>query len=137
MTDLCESFMLTQCKIIGCCFRESGYEQLDSDLFAEQFLTSDYGISILTDIRLSEYADAKFMLEGLIRELKPKKGLVYDTDVLWLSGYVYKYWVSTRDADPRDVYKLAPIRLFANRYEFYHTQGFEYIIDDIISRPYK
>ena len=69
--------------------------------------------------------------------MKFKKGYSYDADVLWLAGYAYKYWISTREADPRYIYSLAPISLIASRYEFYHTQDVDYVINDIIDRPFK
>jgi hypothetical protein len=74
------------------------------------------------------------MLEGFTREMKFKKGGHYDADTLWMAGYLYKYWTSTRHADTREIYKIAPIRKLAIRYNFYHTQGFEYIIEDLIDR---
>lgn len=41
-----------------------------------------------------------------------------------------------RGSSAREIYALAPISIIAERYEFYHTQGWDYVIDDIISRPY-
>ena len=129
------NYVRMQCTIVANCFIKSAVEGYDSDDFAEQVMTSDYGVMVLTDHRMIEYSDSNFMFEGFTRELSLKKGKHYDTDILELAGYIYKYWVSTRQADPREVYKLAPIQLFANRYGFYHTQDFDYIINDIIDRP--
>jgi hypothetical protein len=82
-----------------------------------------------------EYSDSNFMLSGFMKEMQFKKGKCYDYDVLYLTGYLYKYWVSTRRADPVKVYRLAPIKKIGIRYEFYHTQDIDYIIDDLIARP--
>lgn len=128
------SFIHIQCKMIAQCFVNSGISGVDSDVFCEQFLTSDYGYSILTDQRMTEYADANFMYEGLERELPLKKGLCYEADILYFAGYLYKYWISTKETDPRAIWKIAPISLIAERYGFYHTQGYDYVIADLIDR---
>lgn len=130
-------YIIAQAKVVGKCFVLSAEQGYDSDDFAKQFLTSEYGIDVLTDKMMIEYSAHTFMLAGFKRALELKKGNFYDRDVLYLAGFLYKYWWSTRETDPRIIYRLAPARLIANRYEFYHTQGFEYIINDIIAHPYQ
>lgn len=98
-------------------------------------MTTAYGVMVMTDKRMIEYSDDNYMYESFMRELQFEKGPHYPLEVLELAGYLYKYWVSTRNADPREVYKIAPIKLIAVRYGFYHTQDIDYIIDDIIARP--
>lgn len=129
-------FVMMQADVVGKCFVLSAEQGYDSDDFAKQFLTSEYGIDILTDRVLNEYSAHTFMLAGFKRALDLKKGGCYDRDVLYLVGFLYKYWWSTRETDPRVIYRLAPIQLIANRYEFYHTQGFEYVINDIVARSH-
>ena len=134
MSDFPISYIKAQAEMVGRCFQRSALLGIDSDDFAEKFMTTEYGIMVITDKRMIEYSDEGFMLEGFTREFKFKKGFCYDEDVLWLTGYLYKYWVSTRNADPRYIYKIAPIKLIGERYEFYHTQDFDYVINDLIER---
>ncbi len=135
--EVIEYLLSYQCVTMAKCFELASINGWDSDIFAKQVMTTDYGISVIRGDKLSEYSCEEFMLEGFERELSLKKGLVYDTDVMWMTGYVYRYWVGTRGTDPREIYKIAPIKLLGDRYGAYHTQGFDYIIDDIIDRPYR
>lgn len=91
---------------------------------------------VVGDRRTIEFSDCTFLYEGFMLNLKFKQGKHYSEEVLELAGYLYKYWISTRKADPREIYKIASIKLIANRYGFYHTQDIDYIINDIIERPY-
>lgn len=135
-TELPWLFVQTQCEFIASCFKHSARDGFDSDDFAEKLMTTDYGVMVLTDRRMIEYSDDNFMYEGFTRNLTFKKGAHYSLEVLELAGYLYKYWISTRKEDPREIYKIAPIKLIANRYGFYHTQDLDYVINDIIERPW-
>ena len=134
---LIDSDLNYEAKVIGNVFVKGALKGFDSDDFCYKFLTSDYGSSILQEKRLNEYACDNFMLEGLINNLDFKKGYSYDEDILYYAGYLYKYWISSRNVTSKEVYKLAPIKLIADRFGFYHTQGWDYVINDIIERPYK
>lgn len=128
------NYVKKQCQMIAKCFVKSGIDGLDSDDFAEKILTTEYGVMVLTDRRMIEYSDSNFMYEGFRKNLTFKKGKCYAQEILEFAGYLYKYWISTRNAQPQDIYKKAPLKLLAARYGFYHTQDIDYIINDIISR---
>lgn len=127
-------YIEVQCRVIAGCFVLSAVRGYDSEKFATTMLTNPYCVRIMTDDLMREYACDSFMLEGIEREVGLEKGLVYDADVMWLTGYLYKYAISIRGIEPKDLVKIAPISKIAARYEFYHTQGFEYIINDMIDR---
>ena len=131
------SYVKMQCKFVAYCFMQSRVDGFDSDDFAKTVMTSEYGVRVLTDNKMIEYSDCTFLYSGFKNNLTFKLGKSYDYEVLELAGYIYKYWISTRDWHPVDIYKIAPISLFASRYGFYHTQDFDYIINDIIDRPYQ
>ena len=128
------AFIHRQCKTVGYCFMKSGAMGIDSDDFGRKMMNSDYGIMVLTDKRMIEYSDKMFMYEGIEKNLQFKRGKSYEPDILYYAGYLYKYWISTRGENPKKIWKIAPLKLIATRYEFYHTQGFDYVINDLISR---
>lgn len=130
-------YILFQCGEIGKLFIWSAKEGVDSDDFCYKFMNSKRGEMILNDDLVCEYCGESFMFSGLAREIEFKKGTFYNGDVLYFTGFLYKYWASTRGSSAKEIYALAPISLIAERYEFYHTQGWDYVIDDIISRPNK
>lgn len=130
-----DSYLHFQCDMVGECFTLSAKKGWDSLDFVEKFLTTERGIEILKDLRPIEYSDSLFMFEGFMQTVDFKPGPMYDDDVLWFAGYLYRYWVATRKIDPRKIQKISPIKLIADRYYFYHTQDFDYVINDIIERP--
>ena len=105
------SYINMQCKIVAGCFRLSGADGIDSEDFAKQMMTSDYGVMVLTDKRMVEYSCDTFMYEGVQRNLKLKHGKTYESYVLEFAGYLYKYWISTRNEKPQKIYKMAPLSL--------------------------
>ena len=128
------AYIKKQCRIIANCFIKSGADDIDSDDFAEKIMTSEYGVMILTDKRMIEYSDSNFMYEGICKNLRFSRGKSYSQEVLEFVGYLYKYWVSTRNEQPQRIYDIAPIKLLATRYGFYHTQDIDYVINDIVNR---
>lgn len=129
-------YMRFQCDMIAKLFIYSAKMGIDSDDFCYKLLNSTYGVDLLTDNKLAEYCGESFMFEGLENELNFKRGSYYSIDILYYVGYLYKYWISTRNIKPQDVYKIAPISMLAKRYEFYHTQDWDYVINDIVKRPF-
>lgn len=128
------SYINMQCKIVAGCFRLSGADGIDSEDFAKQMMTSDYGVMVLTDKRMVEYSCDTFMYEGVQRNLKLKHGKTYESYVLEFAGYLYKYWISTRNEKPQKIYKMAPLSLVASRIVLYTLEDVDYAIDDIIAR---
>ena len=128
------NYIRMQAKYVAYCFCMSAVDGFDSDDFAEKLMTSDYGVRVLTDQKMIEFSDCTFLYDGLKRNLVFQKGFSYDEDVLQLTGYLYKYWISTRQMHPIEIYCIAPIRVIADRYGFYHTQDIDYVINDLIER---
>lgn len=99
-------------------------------------MTSEWGHMVLMDIKPNEYADWMFLYNGFKYNIEFKKGKTLNSNLMWFSGYLYKYWINEKDYDSREVYKLCPMECIIDRYEFYHTQGWSYIIGNILERPY-
>lgn len=128
------SYISMQCDVVAGCFRLSGADGIDSEDFAKQMMTSDYGVMVLTDKRMVEYSCDTFMYEGVQRNLKLKHGRTYESYVLEFAGYLYKYWISTRNEKPQKIYEMAPLSLIASRIVLYTLEDVDYAIDDIIAR---
>lgn len=85
---------------------------------------------IMNDER-TEWCDAWFLSAVLNREISAYKGgEQFDAFTLWFMGYLYKYWMRTKKMRPADVYSILPVDVFLERFGFYHTQGWNYIIAD-------
>lgn len=127
------------CEIIANLLQLAYYKGIDCYSFAKILMTSEYGSCIMKDGRMTEYADEGFMLEGFEREFELTYLPSYEGDTdysMWFAGFVYKYWCYLEEETPEEIYELAPLELLAQRHAFYHTQDYDYIIDDIRRRPW-
>ena len=110
-----------------------GYESVN---FVELALNTWYGHMVYDDIRANEWLADTYLLAGYEREFGSKliKGPTYPNEVMWFCGYLYRYWGITEDRPIQEIYKIAPFEWLAAHYGFYHTQGEEYVIEDIKER---
>ena len=67
---------------------------------------------------------------------KFKKGNNVNDYAMWFLGYLYKYWMKTRGVSRQQIYKILPFERYMASFEFYHTQGWDYVIEDAI-KTYK
>lgn len=58
------------------------------------------------------------------------KGDTEDDYLMWFTGYLYKYWMTTRNLDRRQVYKILPFDKMIKAFDFYHTQDLEYVVEE-------
>lgn len=133
-------YQMTQSDTVGRLFQMSADKGLDSYDFAEKVMTSDYGHMVMMDKRPHEYCWYTFMFEGFENNVAFKKGnadTVLDSEFLWFAGYLYKFWINMCQTDSREVYRLCTLRNLESRYDFYHTQGWYYVIEDILDKPFK
>ena len=126
-----DSFLNMQCKTVADTFVLAGKEKWGSDDFAKKMFHTKWGANILKGISIFEYTCPRYMYEGLKDHMKWKSGKVYDSDLLWYSGYLYRYIMEDSKDPPTSIYAKAPIHTIANRYPFYHTQDWDYVKEDL------
>lgn len=124
-----DSLLHTECKIVAKCLVFSGEQGWETEDLLYKFTHSEWGYNILKGYDEHEYACERFMYWGLARELGYKKGRVYPENVLWYTGYLYRYLCET--CEPQDVYDKANISIIDKRYGAYHTQDWEYVKEDL------
>ena len=119
---------------VGRCFALSAENNIDSYLFAKEFLNSTWGINLLSENFLREYESPSYMLAKARCNLTLQGGPKYDTYTLWMYGYLVKYWVTNKNISSKKIWEILPINLFNDSFVFYHTQGWEYIIIEATKR---
>lgn len=122
------------CESLGTCFQYSVNEKIDSYMLAEKFLNERWGNNILLEKSLKELESPTYMLDKAILKLDLKRGKTYDEYLMWMYGYLIKYWTGYRNIKPLKIWEILPIDRFNKLFSFYHTQGWDYIIDDSIKR---
>lgn len=119
---------------IGKCFEMSTKDNYDSVGFAREFLNSTWGTELLLEDRIKEYESLPYMYAKAKKNLNLETGKTYDPYVMWMYGYLVKYWVYKNKTQPDIIWDILPINRFENMFEFYHTQGWNYIINDAEKR---
>lgn len=128
-----------RCTVIGNMLAKAYVVEIDCYALVEILLTTEYGIMVMEDRRMIEYADAGYMLEGFQWkfELLGSRGYEGDSDFMMkFAGFLYKYWLYVGSETCEEIYRLAPLELILRRFDFYHTQGYDYVIEDLKERPY-
>ncbi len=119
---------------IGKCFEYSTRDNYDSLCYTGEFLNSDWGRDVLMEDRLKEYTSVPYMYSKSRNALKLEKGETYDPYVMWMYGYLVKYWINKEKISPQRIWKILPVDKFNDLFVFYHTQGWNYIIADAQKR---
>lgn len=117
--------------LFGKLFELSIKKGYDSEQFISQLMTDDAYKELLNFDDGQDWCDENFLLAKLKRKkdfiMSKKQYAQFD---MWFMGYLYKYWMSTYNKKPNEVFKLLPVDKFYNNLGFYHTQGWEKIIKD-------
>lgn len=125
-------YLHRQCTTLADCFVLAGKNGWGSQNFINQLFHTEWGHNILTGKSAREYTCEGYMYEGLERELEKKRGKVYPEKVLWYCGYLYRYAAATRECSLEEIYRKIPISTVEKRYGFYHTQDWDYVLNDMM-----
>ncbi len=125
------TFLHRQCQTLANCFVLAGRDNWGSHNFIDQLFHTEWGQNILTGKSVNEYTCEGFMYEGLERYLKKRRGKVYPEKVLWYCGYLYRYAVAESGRSLEEIYERISIDIIEKRYGFYHTQDWDYVIEDL------
>ena len=126
-----DSYLHRQCSTLADCFVLSGKDKWCTTDFTDKLFHTDWGINILKGISINEYTCGGFMYEGLVNYNKKVEGNVYPEKILWYCGYLYRYLFANSKHSPAEIYKNAPLQLIEKRYGFYHTQDWDYVMEDL------
>lgn len=103
----------------------------DSHAYIAAIMTTPSIEDMVMNDERTEWCDAWFLSAVLNREISVQKGgEQFDAFTLWFMGYLYKYWMRTKKMRPAEIYAILPVDIFWERFGFYHTQGWNYIIAD-------
>ncbi len=123
-----------QCSTLAECFALSGKNGWDSQSFVDQLFTTEWGQNILKGISINEYSCEGFMYEGLLQRFSKVPGKVHSRNVLWFSGYLYRYLVAKGTRSLDEIHTVANLETIEKRFGFYHTQDWDYIEEDLWDR---
>ena len=126
-----DSIQLQLCDVQGRLFELSG--KYASEDFIRTFMTSETAEHLDSRYNKLQWMGEEYLLEELESEHALKEtGEKYDREVLYWTGYIYRYWACSRGVTSRRIYKIAPAKVMRRNYPALHTLDPELAIDDLI-----
>lgn len=119
------------CAIQGRLFERSG--AYASEDFIRTFMNSEVAEHLDSPYNKLQRMDEEYLLDELKDEKRPgTAGERYTPDVLYWTGYLYRYWACTRGEESRKIYRQAPTKTMKRNYMAFHTLDPDIAIDDLI-----
>ena len=122
-----------KCDIFGSMFKLLSTEyKFDSALSVRTIMTDKSLYWLFPNVDNQDWCDERFMLSQIMNRVYFTKGKVAEDYAMWFLGYLYAYWILTRGSTREEVYRILPFERFIASFEFYHTQGWGFVIDAAI-----
>ena len=123
---------LKLCDIQGRLFELSGKKEYDSAVFIKTFMTSDVAKGLDSKFNRLQWAGEEYLLAEVedIAPL-PKSGKIFDKEILYWSGYLYRFWHYATGEDSKEIYRQAPAETMKRNWLIFHTFAPEVAIEDL------
>ena len=122
------------CDIQGRLFELFLSTEYDAESLVKAFMNSKVAENLDSEYNRMQWAGEEYLLEELIstckNKLRPKKE-DYSREVLFWTGYVYRYWHFYTKEESKKIYKQAPLETMNVNYLMFHTMDVELAIDDL------
>ncbi len=129
-----DELQLKLCDIQGRLFELSAKKKYSSAAFVKAFMTSDTAKALDSEYNRMQWAGEEYLLEEIVSaagDLLTADEEIYDTDILYWIGYIYRYWHYYSGEDSAKIYKQAPIETMKRNYIIFHTMDPVLAIEDL------
>ncbi len=129
-----DELQLKLCDIQGRLFELSAEKKYSSAAFAKAFMTSDTAKALDSEYNRMQWAGEEYLLEEIVSAAGDSlitDGEIYDTDILYWIGYIYRYWHYYSGEDSAKIYKQAPVETMKRNYMIFHTMDPVLAIEDL------
>ncbi|MDO4198646.1 MAG: hypothetical protein Q4D13_06640 [Erysipelotrichaceae bacterium] len=120
------------CEMQGNLFVMSGNDGYDSKTFISHFMKSDIAKGLDSRFDFMQWAGKEYIYEKMhdeIPEAFKKNGKVYDNEVLYWIGYIYRKWHFLKNMSSKEIYKKASADMMNRNYMGYHTVDVELALE--------
>ena len=123
---------LKMCDIQGRLFELSGANGYDSVTFIKAFMTSEVAKGLDSKFNRMQWAGEEYLLAEIVDTAElTKGGTVYDKEVLYWAGYLYRFWHFATGEDSKEIYRQAPAETMSRNWLIFHTLAPEVAIEDL------
>lgn len=129
-----DAFQLKLCDIQGRLFELSAENNYNSAQFVKIFMTSDTAKALDSKYNRMQWAGEEYLLEEVTEaagDTLVADSKIYDKDILYWIGYIYRYWHFYTGESSAKIYKQAPVETMKRNYLMFHTMDPEVAIDDL------
>lgn len=121
------------CDIQGRLFELVLKNEYDCPAFIKAFMNSKTAAALDDIYDRLQWAGEEYILEELNEEVHglKKAGTVYTAEVMYWTGYTYRYWHYYTDECSREIYKIADAKTMSECWLGFHTFDVEMAIDDL------
>lgn len=129
-----DSISLKLCDIQGRLFELSVEKGYDSDIFVPFFMKSEVAKALDSVYNRMQWAGEEYLLEEIVAESNGKitSGPTISSEVMYWTGYIYRYWHYYKDESSSRIYRQADFKTMKRNYLIFHTMDPELAIDDLI-----
>lgn len=123
------------CDIQGRLFELSVKKEYDSEAFVSFFMRSNVARYLDSRYNRMQWAGEEYLLEEVLDEAGDKvtkTGPLYDSEVMYWMGYIYRYWHYYKDESSKKIYQQANVKTMKRNYMMFHTMAPELAIEDLI-----
>lgn len=121
------------CDIQGRLFELAWKNKYDSQAFIADFMNSKTANALDDVYDRLQWAGEEYILEELEEEvggLKKSKD-IYDREVMYWTGYVYRYWHYYTNEMSKEIYQIADAKMMEESWLGFHTLDVEMAIDNL------
>ena len=127
------SLQIQLCDIQGRLFELSGKKGYDSISFIKTFMLSHVAKGLDSKYNRFQWAGEEYLLAEVAdcSEIS-KNGAVFDKEVLYWTGYLYRFWHFFTGEDSKEIYKQASAETMSRNWLMFHSLAPEIAIDNLI-----
>lgn len=121
------------CDIQGRLFELAQKSRYDCPLFIENFMNSRAAAALDDVYDRLQWAGEEYILEELNEEVNglKKAGTTYSSEVMYWTGYIYRYWHYYTGEYSHEIYKIADAKTMNECWLGFHTFDAKMAIDDL------
>ena len=124
---------LKLCDIQGRLFGLSGKAGYSSEEFIRKFMNSEVARGLDSSYNRYQWAGEEYLLEELEDCFRfSSKGNIYPNEVLYWTGYIYRFWHYCKGTESREIVKTAPPETMRRNFLLFHTMDPELAIEDLL-----
>lgn len=123
---------LKLCDIQGRLFVRSAEKGYYSGEFIKSYMNSAVAKGLDSRYNRLQWAGEEYLMEEIEDEASLQKGgEIWQGDILFWIGYIYRYWHFYTGENSKRIYGMAPAKTMRRNYMMFHTMDPKMAIDDL------